>query len=204
MAPPLRVRAFPLEHLAQRPVFTHPEGVERIDADAVEIGPGKGELLLALAAGDKNRRFAAIEVSHERFTKLVRRVKAAGLTNVQLLNGDARVVWHHWVAPGSLEQVIALFPDPWPKRRQAFHRLITAEFLRAVAPTLKPGGEFLIKTDVASYADGIVEEAAMVPAVQVVVDTDSDSRWQRVPTTYYERMQTAAGRAIRRLCLVRV
>ena len=201
-SPAPRARSFPHEFQSQREVHFYPARPEKTEADLLEIGPGKGDFLLAQANAHPGQRFAAIEVRGERFSKLIRRVEAAGLTNILLINGDARCVIPRLVPDASLQQIVVLFPDPWPKRRQAFHRLLTVGFLTELVRSLKIGGEFVLKTDVESYAIWAARNAAQLPQVAVTSATGHgvDSE---MGETYYERKQRAAGCMIHTLRITR-
>ena len=50
-------------------------------------------------------------------------------------------------APGEVDRVYLNFCDPWPKSRDAKHRLTAPGFLRLYADVLAPGGTLRFKTD---------------------------------------------------------
>jgi tRNA (guanine-N7-)-methyltransferase len=195
-------KSFPYQFQSRQEVHFYPVRSERIEADLLEIGPGKGEFLLARAKAHPWQRLVAIEISGERYTKLIRRVEAAGLTNVMLINGDARCVIPRLVPDASLQQIVVLFPDPWPKRRQAFQRLLTVGFLTELARSLSTGGEFVLKTDVESYAMWAVRNAAHLPLVTMTLATEQGID-PEMGETYYERRRRAAGCMIHTLRITR-
>jgi tRNA (guanine-N7-)-methyltransferase len=197
-------KRFPFEFLSRQPLRAFPEVSGPLTVHTLEIGPGRGEYLLGQAAVHPERQFAAIEVSGERCTKLIRRIEQAGLKNVVLANGDARAVMPRLIREASLQLVVVLFPDPWPKRRHVFHRLMTTEFLADLARYVAPGGELFLKSDAPSYVEWVAANAssipawtvALPPAVQPIPAPDE-------PCTFYERKQRAAGRSILTLRLRR-
>jgi tRNA (guanine-N7-)-methyltransferase len=57
------------------------------------------------------------------------------------------------IAPGSLDQVQLLFPDPWPKKRHHKRRIVQHEFVALVASRLRAGGRLHLATDWEPYAE---------------------------------------------------
>jgi tRNA (guanine-N7-)-methyltransferase len=54
--------------------------------------------------------------------------------------------------PGSLDEVLVLFPDPWHKKRHHKRRLVNASFASLVASRLGIGGRLHLATDWEHYA----------------------------------------------------
>ncbi|MCY7365340.1 MAG: tRNA (guanosine(46)-N7)-methyltransferase TrmB [Frankiaceae bacterium] len=156
----------------------------------VEIGSGMGEATAAMAAADPGRDVLAVEVHTPGLGNLLRLVEAAGLTNVRVVEADAREVLRDLLTPGSVDEVRVFFPDPWPKARHAKRRLVSAAFADLVAERLRPGGRLHVATDWPAYADGATAVLAAHPAYDVV----SRERGAR-PITRFEQRGTDAGRA---------
>ncbi len=156
----------------------------------VEIGSGMGEATAAMAAADPGRDVLAVEVHTPGLGNLLRLVEAAGLTNVRVVEADAREVLRDLLAPGSVDEVRVFFPDPWPKTRHAKRRLVSAGFADLVAERLRPGGRLHVATDWPAYADGAAAVLEAHPAYEVV----SRERGTR-PVTRFEQRGADAGRA---------
>ena len=156
----------------------------------LEIGSGMGEATAAMAASDPDRDVLAVEVHTPGLGTLLRRVEDAGLTNVRVLEADAREVLADLLAPGSLDEVRVFFPDPWPKARHAKRRLVTDGFVSLVASRLRPGGRLHVATDWASYAEQ-VEQVLAGSDELVVVSRDRGAR----PVTRFEQRGLDAGRS---------
>ena len=130
------------------------------DADArrprvLEIGFGRGEYLLAMAAKAPETEFVGIEVSFKRTLKMARKVARAGLANVRLLEARAQEALPLVFAPGSLDAIWINFSDPWPKTRHAHRRLVRAPFVAEAAKAIAPDGHLHIATDDVPYAHQI-------------------------------------------------
>ena len=59
--------------------------------------------------------------------------------------------------PGCVDELQVLFPDPWHKKRHNKRRLVSPAFLDIAHAALKPGGQLLLATDWADYADQMRE-----------------------------------------------
>jgi tRNA (guanine-N7-)-methyltransferase len=119
----------------------------------LEIGFGMGEATAAMAATQPELDVLAADVHTPGHGNLLKLVEEAGLTNVRLVSGDARVLLVHMLAPASLHAVRVFFPDPWPKARHVKRRLLTPGFADLVADRLQPGGWLHLVTDMPAYAD---------------------------------------------------
>ncbi len=156
----------------------------------LEIGPGNGDFLLSLAAQNPNKKIAAIEVRKKRFQKILKRLEKAGIQNVFLLWGNAKTMVPRFFKEDSLEKIYILFPDPWPKRRHAFHRLLDIAFLTLLAGILKKRGELILATDSKDYAAWIqknVEATASFKEVSFERDFSE---------TFFEKVWKKEGKPI--------
>ena len=147
----------------------------------VEVGPGRGDVLLAFATARPAVNFFGIEHARGAVERLAARLDAAGVTNARVVTGDAVCVARHLIPPASVTAYHVYFPDPWPKRRHQQRRVITPEFVQAVGRTLVPGGRLHVATDLA----WLYETMARVLEKAGFVDT-RDAAPAR-PTTRFER-----------------
>ncbi len=113
---------------------------------ALEIGCGKGGFTAALAAQEPDTLLVAVERVPDALVVAMERVCAQGLRNVLFLNSDAKLLENQF-APGEICRIFINFCDPWPKSRDAKHRLTAPSFLRSYARLLPIGGEICFKTD---------------------------------------------------------
>jgi tRNA (guanine-N7-)-methyltransferase len=81
-----------------------------------------------------------------------------GLTNLRLVEEDARVLLDHFFPKASLDVVHLYFPDPWPKKKHWKRRIVQDDFIATIAAALKPGGYIHIATDWVPYAEWIEEK----------------------------------------------
>lgn len=129
-------------------------------ARVLEIGFGNGENLLALAQSRPDTDYLGVEVHRSGVGRLLMAVDARRLTNVKVICHDAVEVLAHQLAAQALDDVLILFPDPWPKKRHHKRRLIQPAFAELAASRLKPGGTLRLATDWRPYAEQMLEVLA--------------------------------------------
>jgi tRNA (guanine-N7-)-methyltransferase len=161
----------------------------------VEIGPGRGEALLAAAADAPSRNFFAIELRRSAATMLAGRIARRGLANVRVIAADARGVISRLVPDRSVAAYHLLFPDPWPKRRHGRRRLMTPELARHVRRTLADGGAVHLATDLPALLEAYVTMLEAVGLVRVAQAQPPRGR----PITKFERKYGRSGTHYARL-----
>ena len=113
----------------------------------LEIGFGMGEATAALAVAEPERDILAVDVHTPGHGGLLKLLDAADLTNVRVVDGDARPLLESMLASQSLTGVRVFFPDPWPKQRHLKRRLVDDAFADLVADRLVDGGFLHVATD---------------------------------------------------------
>jgi len=151
----------------------------------LEIGFGRGEFLLDLAAKDPDTAFVGVEVSFKRCLRMARRLARSELRNVRLIEGRGQVVVEHACPAESFAEVWINFSDPWPKDRHASRRLFQAPFVASLQRVLVPGGLLHVATDHLPYAQEI---HALLSACTLLENAFGADPWRGdVP----DRIQTA-------------
>ena len=164
----------------------------------VEVGSGMGEATAAMAAADPARDVLAVEVHTPGVATLLRRIDAADLRNVRVVEADAVSLLTTVLATGSLDEVRIFFPDPWPKARHVGRRLVAPAFIDLVTDRLREGGRLHVATDWADYAQ---RTRTVVTGSErlTLVSTDRGER----PITRFEARGHAEGRPSYDLVAVR-
>jgi tRNA (guanine-N7-)-methyltransferase len=119
----------------------------------LEIGSGAGAFALGYAARHPGRRYVAIEWRKKYARELEHRARARGLTNLRVVEADARAVIPRLFAPGSLSGIHLQFPDPWWKRAHHKRAVLTPGFATLLLGLAAPGAVFDLRTDVQSRAE---------------------------------------------------
>jgi tRNA (guanine-N7-)-methyltransferase len=155
----------------------------------VEIGPGRGDVLLAYAAAAPERGFFGIERRGGQADAIVARAGRLGLTNVRAVGGDARCILARLVPAGSVAAYHIYFPDPWPKTRHRHRRLFDLAFVGALVRTLAPGGLVHVASDLSAVVARAGDALAAGGLIHVRGATMPPGR----PTTRFERKYAEAG-----------
>ena len=112
----------------------------------LELGCGKGRFTADTAAAQPETLLVALEKVPDAMVMAMERAVERGLHNVRFIDRDAALL-PELFAPGEVERIYLNFCDPWPKSRDAKHRLTAPGFLRLYADALPVGGELHFKTD---------------------------------------------------------
>lgn len=112
----------------------------------LELGCGKAAFSLEMARRYPGRNFVGIDLKADRLWYAAKLALEQGLNNLALLQINLLTVGEHF-ADNEVDEIWITFPDPFPKKRQAKHRMINPQFLRLYELILRPGGRFHLKTD---------------------------------------------------------
>jgi len=171
----------------------------------LEIGFGNGESLVALAAAHPERDFLGLEVHRPGVGHLMLRAEELGLANVRAVCRDAVEVLQQCITPGSLDEVLLYFPDPWPKKRHHKRRIVQPDFVALVANRLREGGTFRMATDWQPYSEHMLEVASGCPQLR---NTSPDGgfvqRPESRPVTRFERRGQRLGHGVWDLAFTRL
>jgi tRNA (guanine-N7-)-methyltransferase len=138
----------------------------------LEIGFGNGENLATLAAAHRERDYLGIEVHRAGVGRLLQAARDAQLSNLRVISHDAVEVLEQSIAPGSLDEVLILFADPWHKKRHHKRRLVQPAFVALLADRLRAGGRLSLATDWAPYAEWMLEALRTEPAFENLAADD--------------------------------
>ena len=130
----------------------------------VEIGCNGGHVTLEWAKRAPSNAYIGVEWKFKQVYLAAEKARKRAIPNVFFLRAHAMRL-DRIFAPGEIDFLYLYFPDPWPKRSQNNNRLLQPAWLKRIAPLLKPGGLFHIKTDHPGYFDW------MLAAFTAVQDT---------------------------------
>jgi tRNA (guanine-N7-)-methyltransferase len=162
----------------------------------LEIGFGGGEHLAHQARAYPEVGFIGVEPFVNGTVKLLAAVEDEGLSNVRVWDDDATHLLPR-LAPGSLDRVYLLYPDPWPKRRQRKRRFLSEANVAALARVMRRGAELCFATDIDDYAGWALARTQTSSDFAWTARQADDWRkpWPGWPGTRYEAKARREGRA---------
>lgn len=161
----------------------------------VEIGPGMGGSLVAMAAARPEVNVLAIEVHEPAVARILGSLVREQVGNVRLLAADAVPALTVLLPPGSITELWVFFPDPWPKSKHHKRRLVDPAFADLAADRLAPGGLWRLATDWAEYGRQMRSVLDDHPGF-APLGADAMAALPPRPVTRFERRGHEAGRAI--------
>ncbi len=171
----------------------------------LEIGFGNGESLAIMAAADPASDFIGIEVHRPGVGHLLLELEQRDIANVRVFTVDAVEVLEHCIPGHSLDRVLLLFPDPWPKKRHHKRRIVQPDFIRQLARKLVAGGILHMATDWENYAEHMLETMHAAPEFRNRAGVGNYSphpAWR--PVTKFERRGQRLGHGVRDLVFERI
>ncbi len=152
----------------------------------IEIGFGRPHYLIDLARLHPEAHVLGFEIKRDWVRAAATRAEREGLTNVRVIEGDARPHLERLVAPGTVDGLHVLFPDPWWKKRHHKRRVFTADFTALLARLLAPDGDLVTKTDVPAYVDQMIDEA-LAHDLELVGQGSADPMLAALPRSHREK-----------------
>ena len=165
----------------------------------VEIGSGRGEVLVHAATQDPATSFLGLEVYVPGVAQTLIGVRHGEIANIRMAIVNAAEALTTMLPAGSVDELWVHFPDPWHKKRHHKRRLVTPDFARLAARVLRPGGAWRLATDWAEYAEQMAEVIADSPDF----DGGPSERWAGRVLTRFEAKGLAAGREIHDFTAIR-
>ena len=147
----------PADYFTELPLGDHFANEAPLEID---LGCGDGSFVLGMAEHYPERNFLAVERLLGRVRKVCKRSHKMGLTNLKVLRLESLYTLEWLLPEACVDRLHLLCPDPWPKAKHHRRRLFQEPFLNAVVRVLKPGGEFLFKTDHDEYYEWSEEHLA--------------------------------------------
>jgi tRNA (guanine-N7-)-methyltransferase len=123
----------------------------------MEIGTGMGESTALIARDHPQNAYLGVELHRPGLGALLARINELGLTNLKLVEEDARVLLAKYTPDHSFDGIHLFFPDPWPKTKHNKRRIVQDDLLPVIAQKLIKGGYIHIATDWLDYAEWIQE-----------------------------------------------
>lgn len=168
----------------------------------LEIGCGKGRFTVGTAKEHPEATLLALEKVEDALVIAMERAVGEQVENVRFISIDALKL-RELFCPDEVERVFLNFCDPWPKSRDAKHRLTSPNFLRLYADILPIGGEICFKTDNRPLFDWSVEQMQAEGWLLKDITNDLHANGEGGVMTDYECRFREMGVKINRLVAVK-
>ena len=193
----------PAENLSVNLIYNLPSILEKIDLTAlfpkprpleVELGCGDASFLVEYAQRHPEKNFIGVERLLGRISKLDRKGRRAGLTNLRGVRIESSYFLQYLLPLHSASALHIYFPDPWPKKRHHKYRLINEHFPELARTALAPGGVVFFRTDDGDYFAQITGIFGTGAEFQKI---ETPAELAELPTDFESEF---AGRGIKTLC----
>ena len=135
----------------------------------LELGCGKGEYTLALAALHENMNFLGMDIKGARLWRGARTALEEHRSNVAFVRGRIEFI-ESFFGPGEVSEIWITFPDPHPGKRNSNKRLTCPWFLNTYRNFLRDKGIIHLKTDNAELYS-YTERLAADNGLEIVAST---------------------------------
>lgn len=184
----------PEKHLiSYEEVFSNANPVE------LEIGCGKGQFAVEIAKRNPDKNFLAVEINENVIVQAMEKAKKEDLKNLRFMRVGAEKL-DLYLPENSIGRIYLNFSCPFPKKRQAKHRLTHESFLEIYKRLLVPGGRIIQKTDNMILFESSIEQFSKCGFV--LENVSLDMHRNEVPDnimTEYESKFVSLGQPIYKL-----
>ena len=188
----------------------HEEYFHNDNPIVLELGCGRGEYTVGLAAKYPEKNYIGIDIKGARMWAGAKQAELAGMKNVAFLRTNIEMLTHFF-APNEVAEIWITFPDPQMKK--ATKRLTSTYFMQRYAELLVENGLIHLKTDspfLYTYTQAMVKEnnypllvdtCDLYNTEQVlgVGNRESDIEEARALQTHYEHQWLDRGLTIKYL-----
>ena len=136
----------------------HEEYFHNDNPIVLELGCGRGEYTVGLAARYPDKNYIGIDIKGARMWAGAKQAELAGMKNVAFLRTNIEML-AHFFAPNEVAEIWITFPDPQMKK--ATKRLTSTYFMARYRQLLRPNGIIQLKTDspfLYTYTQAMVKE----------------------------------------------
>ena len=181
----------------------HQEYFHNDNPIVLELGCGRGEYTVGLAARYPDKNYIGVDIKGARMWAGAKQAELAGMKNVAFLRTNIEML-AHFFAPNEVAEIWITFPDPQMKK--VTKRLTSTYFMLRYAQLLHPNGLIHLKTDspfLYTYTQAMIKENNY----PLLVDTDdlyvaqptADVDEARSLQTHYEHQWLDRGLTIKYL-----
>lgn len=160
----------------------------------LELGCGKGEYTVELAAMNPEVNYIGVDIKGARLWKGAKLALERQLTNVAFLRTNIEII-AQFFGPDEVSEIWLTFPDP--QMRKTRKRLTSTTFLNKYRHFLKPDGIIHLKTD-SNFQFTYTREMVKRNNFDMVAETENVYEWEHLNDilrirTFYEKQWLERG-----------
>lgn len=179
------------------PNWKHPDVFGNGHPVKIEYCSGNGGWVAAKALEEPGVNWVAVEMKRGRTRKIWSKIKNYNLANLFIVNGEGEFATSIHFPKKSVDAIFINFPDPWPKRYHARHRLIKPSFVKGMAELLKENGTVTFVTDDESYSEWTLKIFKDSPHfISSLPAPHYTTEWLDYGNSYFETLWREKGRII--------
>lgn len=111
----------------------------------LELGMGRGEFIINMAIAHPNINYIGLEIDDSQMVKAVERLRGKKLSNLKLINCDAREI--DQIFGKEIDTIYLTFSEPWPKKIDEKKRFTHVSYLKLYDKIFKKNKHIIMKTD---------------------------------------------------------
>lgn len=158
----------------------------------IEIGAGQGLHAIQYAETHPDTFYIAIERTQNKFGKMQSRLAHhPHITNLMLINEDATKWLAENIQAEEVDAYFILYPNPYPKQKQANKRWHYMPFMDFLFNTLQQSAPLTLATNIQSYFDEACEVFAIHSSVELQSSGKIDQNFKG--RTHFERKYLERG-----------
>jgi len=162
----------------------------------IEYCSGNGEWIINQALENPHINWISVEMQFPRVRKIWSKSQNMGVKNLFIICGEALTFTQKYIKQPCFQAYYVNFPDPWPKKRHAKHRIIQEPFATELARCALPEATACFVTDDSTYAAQMQSIMHLHPQwgqpVHTVLEGCSGS-------SYFERLWLSKGKQINQI-----
>lgn len=163
----------------------------------IEFCSGNGQWIGDRAKQNPHLNWVAVEKRFERARKIWLKLHREEIPNLYVVCGEAVEFSRYYAPEASASEIYVNFPDPWPKRRHAKHRLVSSEFLEVLERITTPQGKATFVTDDWDYASQMIQQLEKFPAWQPLLPPPFfTTQWPDYGNSFFADLWKEKGRTI--------
>ncbi|HMO17460.1 MAG TPA: hypothetical protein PJ989_05170 [Oligoflexia bacterium] len=136
----------------------------------VEFGSGSGGHIIELAKMKPNTLCLGFEIRFKRAVRTIEKAIKENINNVYIFRGRSELAREILRLPdiiidsedGIVDEVYINFPDPWEKKRQRKHRILSKNLFVVLDSIMRTGGLIAVKTDHKEYFESFLSDLGLL------------------------------------------